>query len=970
MLMRRASNAYICIRCDTLLNFARPRVPALSRRTSYTNFSISACRRNGEDVVQDTRPEWQSKVSQYPLGRIRKRKGKGAVREVTAPLGVKTLGKDAEILVLREVGQESEQQRKDVNTTSSESPSEASSADHDQPSILHSLNLETKEVTQAEINDQLQKLRPRTHYDPNEPHFLPQAEFLKLQNTLAQGFTVQQLSRYFSITKGVQQSQVKQEVLEGLKGGTGKTPVGRTEWQPGTTPLERRLPGTHAPGPKRIPISKHQLVDQILRNAWNIVLLEEIEAPGEIEMALKPWQLLLLNAGSTHTSLDQIGAARKAKMQIYWPHNVLRITADKSSAEYAADDVKEELKDTEVMKYQLEPWRPFLAEHLSPEKDLATLLSLEKLRTVQNLSETIVQPTKNNNYIIRGLNKRAVEEANRCLINMFPLENSPSRTIDTHMFDTKKKTSYMLPIPFKESIDYRHRHRPLGRWSLPVSYASNDGSAVSSGLAYHVNPGHHSRSTKNGATAERCEEISQNDATSVSKEQHGFMESRIIAALRDHLKSEPFERSTTEHKEEAAWEHQATTILRTVFGQALFPFRDGKGIASETVSPSIVKPVPDLPFDTAIPGFYKLLADKNFVENLTSRTRLFSPVLEYEFTPSPYQQNLLKQAQIYPSPVLRVRTGHGGDIVLDSVSLRFNTHCHDVLLPDRATDIRFERFDRLDLANPLEDEAIKTFFDAICVNIESGARLTAPPSLLIKIPRWTILGYDREDKRPHTIEYLFKGIRYNQTILTNFQHRNVRYVTSHGGKLAGKGGALSMYYGTGPYREYNEEKLREFIKASLNLADCITEASDNTSVLAALFKGRSERGRREHDRHIQNQREHSSRTMVGREVDALSDLFPSSGSGKTEESVKPSGTASSSTAVEQAPQEESTLDASKPTELSVKNVFTRNNSEQTVPWEESTITGSGSDVEGEEPSITIAKMKASLEKPTFNIVEE
>jgi hypothetical protein len=44
-------------------------------------------------------------------------------------------------------------------------------------------------------------------------------------------------------------------------------------------------------------VSRQLLVDRILRDAWNLVLLEEIEAPGELELYLKPWQIRLLDVG-------------------------------------------------------------------------------------------------------------------------------------------------------------------------------------------------------------------------------------------------------------------------------------------------------------------------------------------------------------------------------------------------------------------------------------------------------------------------------------------------------------------------------------------------------------------------------------------------------------------------------------------------------------------------------------------------
>lgn len=289
MLAPRASSAFVCIRCE--LKRARPRLPLLARRPPHANFSASARHRDAfDDSSQIQAPPPRGRVSAHPLGRIRKRKGQ-TVRETTARLGVKTLGDDAEILVLKEVG--------DAPQEEAVAP-EIVPIQQDVPDILASLQQENRPLTLEEITKQLDTLRPKTQAGLHEPHYVTQATFVKLAKVLLQGFTVPQLSHYYSVTKGVEHDHVQKEVLDGLKGskGTAKRPVERTDWHPGTTQINRRLPGldvTHRR--KKSPVSKQLLVDQILRDVWKLVLLEEIEAPGEIELSLKPWQLSLLSSG-------------------------------------------------------------------------------------------------------------------------------------------------------------------------------------------------------------------------------------------------------------------------------------------------------------------------------------------------------------------------------------------------------------------------------------------------------------------------------------------------------------------------------------------------------------------------------------------------------------------------------------------------------------------------------------------------
>lgn len=77
--------------------------------------------------------------------------------------------------------------------------------------------------------------------------------------------------------------------------GKAKKPIDRTDWHPGTTHITKRLSSMDgALGMKKK--SKPLLVNQILRFAWNVIQLEEIEAPGELEITLNSWQLYLLNS--------------------------------------------------------------------------------------------------------------------------------------------------------------------------------------------------------------------------------------------------------------------------------------------------------------------------------------------------------------------------------------------------------------------------------------------------------------------------------------------------------------------------------------------------------------------------------------------------------------------------------------------------------------------------------------------------
>ena len=295
MLAPRAPSAFVCLRCE--LRRAGPRFAAFPLPTPRARFSAST-RRGNDDAADELEALSRAPLSGLritkevqPLNRLRKQKGK-VIRETSASLGgLKQLGSDADILVLKEVG----------DAVPEEPAAEPEAVEPVQvPDIMASLQQEGHS-TPEEIREQINGLRPNTHIDPNEPHYITQTEFIKLVKLLMRGFTQFQLAAYYSLAKNIQKENVNMDVVKDLRAEkfTAKHSLDRTQWQPGISAIHKRLPGVDFKHPKAKSawVSKRLLVDRILRNVWHLVLMEEIESPGELELMLKPWQVALLDAG-------------------------------------------------------------------------------------------------------------------------------------------------------------------------------------------------------------------------------------------------------------------------------------------------------------------------------------------------------------------------------------------------------------------------------------------------------------------------------------------------------------------------------------------------------------------------------------------------------------------------------------------------------------------------------------------------
>ncbi|KAH7382225.1 mitochondrial inner-membrane-bound regulator-domain-containing protein [Pyrenochaeta sp. MPI-SDFR-AT-0127] len=805
MLVSRTPSAFVCLRCE--LHLGRPRIPTYARRLSHANFSTSTRRRDGTDELealsQAQQPGPRITKEVQPLNRLRRRKGK-VIKETSAKLsGLKRLGDDAEILVLREVG----------DATPEEPLAKPDKVELLEVPNIHASLQEDRNLTPEEIHKQIESLRPKTHADPDEPHYVTQTTFVKLIRLLTDGFTQSQLSAFYSVAKNIQEEKVYKEVINGLKGdkGTIRSPIERTEWQPGTTPIYKRLPGLdhkHFRSKRKV-VSKPLLVDRILRDVWNLVLLEEIEAPGELELSLKPWQITLLNAGDNGTALKKIGRIRRAKLEISKKHNVLRITADKTTAEYAANDVEEALQNAEVKRLQLKPWLPSLAhEKLPKDSKLVSLYSQVDLDMVTKLTRTSIQESSEDTLTIRGLDKNAVEEAARTLVKLLPLKDSSTRTVDSQNLDATKGSSYLLPIYQEEqSLDLTFRDHNVGRWTLPIVKTAE--------------------SSRNEDQEQHEQPAKESIWTAHALHDHA---NRAVASIKRLADEVP------KPREVGNWIPDPEYKLSAEFGQLLFPLDHAS--VNEAVEATACQSSQS-PFLPSFPGLSSLLTSPDF----SATTRMQSPSLVYDFVAAPKQANL-ETGLTFPTLHIQMRTGRNGTkATLHKLSLGFQQHVHDVLLPEKAADIRFFRYGRLRFRKSHQDRSVQEWTDTVVDNIESGGRLSAP-SLRIEVPKWTISGYAPDAKGMCAVTYLFSGIQFRQSVTGQFLGTDVAYSTAQSGKLGAKGGFLNLFYAAGDlHRDFllhDETSLNAFAVKCFAMVDKVTEASAQTLPVSKVLSPRNE----------------------------------------------------------------------------------------------------------------------------------
>jgi hypothetical protein len=100
-------------------------------------------------------------------------------------------------------------------------------------------------------------------------------------------------------------------------------------------------------------------------------------------------------AAEKETLLDKIRRTRRARLDVYKPHDILRITADKTTAEYAADDIEEAFQHTEMKRMNLNTYLRQIANSnvtLDPKSNLVSLFYTQKdFDVVSMLTRTSIE---------------------------------------------------------------------------------------------------------------------------------------------------------------------------------------------------------------------------------------------------------------------------------------------------------------------------------------------------------------------------------------------------------------------------------------------------------------------------------------------------------------------------------------------------------------------------------------------------
>ena len=497
------------------------------------------------------------------------------------------------------------------------------------------------------------------------------------------------------------------------------------------------------------------------------------------------------------TVLDRIQRHRNVKIEIYHPDNVLRITADKVSAEYAAGDIEKVLAAVVTDKFSLTEWLPFLDKYDPPVKKISQAFSQGDLQMVQGLTGALIQESTSSKLIIRAPTSEQVDDAKRQLLSLLRLKPNITRSIQTTVPEEALQKGYMGSTLFPGSLDYRFRRLPLGRWSFPL--------------------------LKQDEQTGKIPTLFDHETASVKNIQN------VVREL-TNFEQPSFDGQDTPKPHHAVWKRSVETEISAQFGQALFPL-DNTSPWFDPTSPEAQNAPPI--FTSAVPGLPKFLFDMKWVDHGKLNV---SQTLIYRFVPSPAHYSEGKTVKrVIPNLSIHVTLGSDGKVEISRIDLTTKEHYVDVLIPDSTTDVRFKRIQTISLQNPELDPAIRKFCDAVRKIIYSGARLTAPPTLEVNIPAWTIRGpISTPSSSPHSpklAKYIFIGVEHRQSAEVPFQGYWLRYTRQQGGKLVGKEGLLELKYGVLRKEGENLDSVEDYVKKSFRVIERINYAAASNRTL-------------------------------------------------------------------------------------------------------------------------------------------
>ncbi|KAI9732045.1 MAG: hypothetical protein M1818_007640 [Claussenomyces sp. TS43310] len=743
---------------------------------------------------------------EFPLGKLHGFK-EHALGENVQELNVDSLGKPAEVIVLKQAGIRYSYPKPHVTELDQIEPVD----------ILARLDSERGLADQAEVSNNIDELIPDIGKS------ISWEDFKDIEKQLIDGFTAAQLARYIASHDAANTRNTTIEINEQSGSLTHKeelpdSPIIRVSlWMPGVSETGAQFHESSVRGyVSDIAFTqKQRLVVQLMRQCWQLEVQEVAESLGELEVQVRSRELELLINGR-NPPLGSISArsllSEDEQIEVFRSRHVIRITATKDKALNIVTEVREVLRNIRHLELDMEALPPSQSTSLKYKKtrdDMA--LKNTVLAELRNLTGAEINQLPRNKATITCIDENpgtTISTANDVIRRLLlTSSDAANRAVKRHA--CKELAAPVMAVKYErtEGLSWRDRLDQWARWTVSISKLEAMGPLSSS---------------------EEPIETSASDPTSKSTDREQSV--RISSGrlrdkqMTDHVALE----DQTQRTESFSWSDSYMTTSSAVVGHVLHQISESD---TSTASPvhALIKDRTN--FIPATLNVSRLLGYEKKSLNMRPVTSL-----RMRFLPDPWNAGSQQAKGLGPPPIeMRFRIDPSTkDVELKDVLAITESTMTDVLLPDRALDLRFRQrtTSRLMMMRGQQVPQISNFLKDSQLNLRQGALVTPPSLTLPIVPR--ICDHKGKlaeiDSGSFDVEYLFAGLEYRTSFATSFKGWTLLYTSIEGGKANGRRSELSLRPQLNPQSgqrgksdtvQSHEELSSSFVNDAFSLIDAL-----------------------------------------------------------------------------------------------------------------------------------------------------
>ncbi|OBT68384.1 hypothetical protein VE03_02910 [Pseudogymnoascus sp. 23342-1-I1] len=770
----------------------------------------------------------QNRPSAVPLGRMYGLNG-SQLRESTKMLGVDSLGKPAEVIVLKDSGS-----LRYVAAVPIQSMVEAPVVD-----ILAEFNSERGLIGRDEVNDNIETLRP-------QGMVLPWTDIRVIEDQLSDGFTMAQLLYYIESTERKRMASLAENAASDTQAGniaeekaeTGQ-PIGQaveiktqniilrqSPWMPGTSDEGDHFDESSLRGYISEAFTPKQRVAlNIVRLCWGIESQELLSSVGEMEMQVNSADLDLLlspkgrSGPPLQTISDELIQADEEKIEIFRSRRAIRITATKTKAKIIAEGIRTTLEGVHRIEVPLtglkKPGRKVKEAGEADEFGEPVLAELARLTNTE-----VVRSSKDK-LGVHGLGRKqgsslstSADAARRLLLSSSDVAD---RTVYRHGCKETGSPAYAVDYEYHHTMSWRDRLRHWSRWQTAIEKADSE----------------EAPSIEEGDKKALDQPSKAEEQDLASQAEHEALASLSITPHHKATRLDEAKVKQYELQESNLWSTTPITSTSATVGNVLHQTLPGSGPVD------VSKPVH---FD----GREIMNTRTQFVPSTKNLSRLISgmgtdrdtrtsSILTMKFLPSPWSGENPKQLSRFPTLEMRFSMTSTADnrFKLANMVAITDDICSDVMLPDKALDIRFRQKTSFPFiaSNLGAYPQITEFLEAS--QLGQRANVMTPPELVVPIPDFmSSLKGDRgsASSASTAVRYLFAGLTYQTQISYDFRDWRLRYTSVNSGKADGRHGELTLLpkhkksgeqIATKNERALNRELTLDYVKTAYALVDTL-----------------------------------------------------------------------------------------------------------------------------------------------------